>query len=166
MIHCMRHTSPLGELLLAADDHALQGVWFVDQKYVPKSFTETSTAAQSAALSDTVHWLAHYFSDKACAKLPPLNPQGTEFQQSVWQALLLIERGTTITYGHLARSIGRPKSTRAVAAAVGRNPISLLIPCHRVIGANGSLTGYAGGLERKQALLSIETGVKKAQSTA
>lgn len=88
-----------------------------------------------------------------------MRPAGTSFQQAVWRALLDIPAGQTVTYGELATRLGRPEAVRAVAAAVGRNPVSVLIPCHRVIGADGSLTGYAGGLHRKEALLTIEGGL-------
>jgi len=118
--------------------------------------SETDKASRCDVLIETVSWLDNYFEGHMDNALPQLKPSGTEFQTTVWRALLTIDSGTTITYGELARSIDKPQAVRSVAAAIGRNPISVLIPCHRVIGANGSLTGYAGGLERKQALLVME----------
>ena len=161
MIFRQRWHSPMGEVLLQATPHALTGVWFFDQKYAPDGF-ETPTPAQhyddgSRVIEATVTWLEHYFSATGGELTrPPLAPSGTEFQQSVWDALLGIPCGQTTTYGALAQQIKKPRAVRAVAAAVGRNPVSLIIPCHRVIGANGSLTGYAGGLNRKEGLLALE----------
>jgi len=164
--HKHRWESPLGELLLSATDEALTGVWFTNQKYAPDSKQFPSSAQPSAVLISTLQWLDAYFdsfsentaSEKGnpSCTLPRLAPKGTEFQQHVWLALGRIPAGHTPTYGQLAKSLGKPTAVRAVAAAIGRNPISILIPCHRVIGANGSLTGYAGGLDRKQSLLAHE----------
>lgn len=152
--------SPLGEILLSASNDSLNGLWFHDQKYAPESFKATpysKTSHASKILNLTIDWLQQYFGGEA-PHHQALNaqPQGTEFQQLVWQALLTIPSGETTTYAELAQSINKPKAVRAVGTAVGRNPISLFIPCHRVIGANGSLTGYAGGLHRKEALLNLE----------
>jgi len=108
-----------------------------------------------AVLSATAAALAAYFARRPFS-LPPLDPAGTAFQREVWRALLQIPPGAPDTYGRLAQRLGRSGAARALGAAVGRNPISILIPCHRVVGADGSLTGYAGGLQRKQALLALE----------
>jgi len=164
--HKQRWESPLGEILLSATDKALTGVWFLNQKYAPDSAEFRSEAKSSPVLACTIRWLDAYFAsfgkststvkgNPSCS-LPKLAPKGSEFQQQVWQALGQIHSGDTPTYGQIAKSLGKPSAVRAVAAAIGRNPISILIPCHRVIGANGSLTGYAGGLDRKKALLAHE----------
>jgi methylated-DNA-[protein]-cysteine S-methyltransferase len=108
-------------------------------------------------LRETEQQLADYFAGRRRQFDLPLDlSHGTAFQQSVWQALLAIAPGRTTSYGALALAVGKPAAVRAVGAAVGRNPISVIVPCHRVLGADGSLTGYAGGLERKRALLELE----------
>ena len=158
-----RHTAwtetdtPLGRLLIARNAEGLSGLWFEDQKYHPGALS-ASRDDEDALLRETVAAMKDYFAGRA-ATLPPMSPTGTAFQQAVWQALLGIPSGETVTYGQLAARLGRPEAVRAVAAAVGRNPVSVLIPCHRVLGADGSLTGYAGGLHRKEALLTIEGGL-------
>ncbi|MBO9687372.1 MAG: methylated-DNA--[protein]-cysteine S-methyltransferase [Mitsuaria chitosanitabida] len=166
-----RHTAwtetatPLGPLLVARNDQGLSGLWFEGQKYHPGGVDAPRDDADPL-LRDTVAVLRDYFAGKSrdasrseSPALPPMSPRGTPFQQAVWQALLAIPAGETITYGELAARLGRPEAVRAVAAAVGRNPVSVLIPCHRVVGTDGSLTGYAGGLHRKEALLTIEGGL-------
>lgn len=151
--------TPLGTVRLAADHGALLGLWFRGQQHEPALPGDSLVDDVDAdpALRLAADWLIEHLRGGAAA-MPRLAPQGTPFQQQVWKALLEIPSGQTITYGALAESIGKPNATRAVAAAVGRNPISVLVPCHRVIGSNGSLTGYAGGLGRKQALLKLEKG--------
>lgn len=149
--------TPLGRLLIARNADGLSGLWFEDQKYHPGALAAPRDD-EDPLLRDTVAAMRAYFAGRA-ATLPPMSPSGTAFQQAVWQALLAIPAGETVTYGALAARLGRPEAVRAVAAAVGRNPVSVLIPCHRVIGADGSLTGYAGGLHRKEALLTIEGGL-------
>jgi methylated-DNA-[protein]-cysteine S-methyltransferase len=150
----------LGPARLAASDGALVGLWFRGQQHEPliPADTVTSDLDSDPALRVAADWLAGYLLGRSGASLPRLAPRGTAFQRAVWSALLQIPRGQTTTYGALASGLGKPSATRAVAAAVGRNPISVLIPCHRVIGSNGSLTGYAGGLGRKQILLTLEQG--------
>lgn len=158
-LHQQRWQSPLGEVLLRANDTDLMGVWFHNQKYVPDEFDTSDNPTLSPVLQETVLWLEAYFNAQAPQHdSVTLSPQGTDFQKSVWQALLKVPTGTTITYSELAQSLNRPTAVRAVAAAVGKNPISVLIPCHRIVGSNGSLTGYAGGLDRKQHLLALESG--------
>lgn len=147
-------STPLGTLLLARNEHGLSGLWFEGQKYHPGVLDAPRDDADPL-LRQAVAALQAYFSGHAGQPLP-LSPQGTAFQQAVWQALLAIPAGQTMSYGQLAERLGRPEAVRAVAAAVGRNPLSVLIPCHRVLGADGSLTGYAGGLDRKKALLTLE----------
>lgn len=166
--------TPLGRLLIARNDDGLSGLWFEGQKYHPGPLALPRND-DDPLLRRAVETLQTYFAQNdaeldepgsprpfppiaALDALPPLAPQGTPFQQAVWRALLEIPAGQTLSYGELATRVGRPSAVRAVAAAVGRNPLSVLIPCHRVIGADGQLTGYAGGLPRKQALLALERG--------
>lgn len=149
--------TPLGRLLIARNAEGLSGLWFEGQKYHPGALAAPRDD-DDALLRDTVAAMKDYFAGRTAA-LPPMSPSGTAFQQAVWRALLGIPAGETLTYGQLAARLGRPEAVRAVAAAVGRNPVSVLIPCHRVLGADGSLTGYAGGLHRKEALLTIEGGL-------
>jgi methylated-DNA-[protein]-cysteine S-methyltransferase len=150
-----RIATPLGSLTAARSTTGLSGLWFDGQKHHPGALDVPEDDGSDAVLSATEAALTAYFSGKSF-DLPPLDPAGTAFQREVWQALLAIAPGQPSTYGALAERLGRASAARALGAAVGRNPISVLVPCHRVVGADGSLTGYAGGLERKQALLSLE----------
>ena len=145
------YASPLGEIVLAADGDALIGLWFSGQAHFGAGLRDAEDG-DCAVLREAKAWLDDYFAGRAPETLPKLRPRGTAFQQRVWAELLRIPRGETATYGELAAKIG------SHARAVGRNPISIMIPCHRVLGADGSLTGYAGGTERKAALLKIESG--------
>ncbi len=147
--------TPLGPLTAARSAAGLSGLWFDGQKHHPGALAVPEDNGDDVVLSATATALTAYFSGKPFT-LPPLDPAGTAFQREVWQALLDIPPGSPDTYGHLAGRLGRAQAARALGAAVGRNPISILIPCHRVVGADGSLTGYAGGLDRKKALLSLE----------
>lgn len=149
--------SPLGSILLAASSAGLQGVWFVHgQRHMPDS-SSWPVAQHNAILQQAEVALRRYFAGEPVVFDLPLDlDSGTAFQQAVWQALLQIPRGTTTSYGAISARLGKPSATRAVGAAVGRNPLSIIVPCHRVLGADGSLTGYAGGLERKVALLRLE----------
>lgn len=151
-----RYDSPLGAMILAATGRGLAGVWFEGQRHVPDT-SQWPHEPQHPVLRTAVAQLAEYFAGRRTHFDLPLDLQGgTVFQQSVWQALLAIPRGRTTSYATLSRRIGQPLAVRAVGAAVGRNPLSIVVPCHRVVGADGSLTGYAGGLERKSALLQLE----------
>lgn len=152
------HTdSPLGPLLLAATPLGLAGAWFVHGQRDtpdPASWTENP---DHPVLREAAAQLADYFAGQRQQFALPLDLRhGTVFQQAVWQALLSIPFGQTCRYGTVAGRVGRPTAVRALGAAVGRNPISIIVPCHRVIGADGSLTGYASGLDRKTALLRLE----------
>jgi methylated-DNA-[protein]-cysteine S-methyltransferase len=150
------YASPLGPMTLAATACGLAGVWFDGQKHMPDS-SAWPQDPRHPLLLQAQQQLQEYFAGQRQHFTLPLDIQGgTPFQQSVWRALLEIPASTTLAYGALAQRIGKPAAVRAVAAAVGRNPISIVIPCHRVLGANGALTGYAGGLERKVALLQGE----------
>jgi methylated-DNA-[protein]-cysteine S-methyltransferase len=159
MIHTLRTDSPLGPITLAASPLGLCGVWFDDQKHGPTEAQRQLWAqdAQHPVLQSAAAHMQALLGGQALPWPGPLDlSAGTVFQQSVWQALLHIPAGQSQTYGDLARQLGKPLAVRAVGAAVGRNPVSILVPCHRVMGAGGQLTGYAGGLWRKQALLELE----------
>ena len=143
------YRSPLGDIVLTSDGSALTGLRFAEA-------TNGEPAQDIPPLADACRWLDLYFSGAKPDFTPRLAPQGTPFQQSVWGELLAIPYGHTVTYGYIAQRL-RCRSAQAVGGAVGRNPIALIIPCHRVIGSNGQLTGYAYGLDRKQWLLSHET---------
>ncbi len=155
-------SSTLGEILLAAEDDALCGLWFVGQKYEGAGLPAGSApgpVSADPALEKAESWLESYFAGGNPKIDFPLAPRGTAFQRRVWAALTDIPRGETSSYGALAEKLGC-RSARAVGAAVGRNPLWLAIPCHRVVGKGGALTGYAGGLERKAFLLALERGEK------
>lgn len=171
--------TPLGPVLLAARGSALSGAWYLQQTHFPP-FPEAlvraaiclsppgqgvpgKTVPQSAvhpALRKAADELVRYFSGDLQAFTVPMAPSGTPFQESVWRALLEIPYGATWTYSAVAERVGRPSAVRAVGTAIGRNPLGIFIPCHRVVGKDGSLTGYAGGLEKKRALLDLEQGAK------
>jgi methylated-DNA-[protein]-cysteine S-methyltransferase len=151
-----RWASPLGPMILAATPRGIAGLWFEGQRHMP-DHAPWPEQADHPLLRQAIAQLQDYFEGRRDRFELPLDLQGgTAFQQSVWQALLAIPRGRTTSYGSLSREIGAPAASRAVGAAVGRNPISIVVPCHRVMGASGALTGYAGGLERKSALLRLE----------
>lgn len=155
--------SPLGKVTIAATDKGLAGLWFEGQKHLPAELLGVPVWPENAAhpvLQQTRQQLAEYFAGERTAFDLPLHlAYGTAFQQSVWQALLKIESGSTQSYGEISRQIGKPAAVRAVGAAVGKNPVSVIVPCHRVIGSKGALTGYAGGLHRKTALLQLEKSI-------
>jgi len=148
--------SPLGGMLLAATDQGLAGAWFDHQRHWPDTTGWRDDDAHPVLRSAAAQLRDYFAGRRQHFDLPLDLSHGTEFQQAVWQALLAIPRGGTVSYGSLSAGVGRPAAVRAVGAAVGRNPISVIVPCHRVVGSDGSLTGYAGGLERKSALLSLE----------
>src|SRR6185436_19485170 len=152
--------SPFGDLLLTSDSIALTGLYLPGHYGPPPQHEEQRDEALLREVRGQVH---AYFAGELQTFDIPLRTSGTPFQQLVWQHLRNIEFGTTISYGELARRIGRPSASRAVGAANGKNPISIVIPCHRVIGANGSLTGYGGGLDRKRWLLNHEGRVRVAR---
>ncbi len=158
MITHRHFLSPIGRLLLGADDTHLREIWFEQSRY-PRPDESTLTIGDNRVLRSTVTQLQAYFrGELQCFDLP-LNPRGTPFQRSVWSALNDIAFGSTASYREIAQQLGMPTATRAVGAANGRNPIPIVIPCHRVIGANGALTGFGGGLPVKDYLLRLE-GVK------
>jgi methylated-DNA-[protein]-cysteine S-methyltransferase len=151
--------SPVGRLLLTADGRSLTGLYLDGQKHFPAITPEWQEAEHLAPFLQTQAQLTAYFNHDRHQFDLPLAPVGTEFQQQVWQQLRHIPLGQTISYGTLAAMVGKPSASRAVGAANGRNPISIIVPCHRVIAANGKLTGYAGGLNRKQWLLRHEGAI-------
>ena len=164
----MQHTavvdSPLGEMLLAGDESGLTGLWFAGQKYFGAGLQPGAAQAEAAeipALAAARRWLDVYFSGREPDFLPPLHLVGTPFRVCVWRQLLKIPYGETITYGALAARVARAQglprmSAQAVGGAVGHNPISVIVPCHRVIGAGGNLTGFGGGISRKLQMLEHE----------
>ncbi len=160
--HLHSFPSTLGKIWLAASDAGLEGVWFHDQKHLPDfSDTQRWQRGEHRYMHAAMDQLAPYFAGQSKSfqfdkKLPLDLSHGTAFQQAVWQVLLSIPFGGSTSYGTIAAKINNPAAVRAVGAAVGRNPISILVPCHRVLGRDGSLTGYAGGLDRKVALLRLE----------
>jgi len=148
--------SPVGALTLVADVDALVAILWENDSPARVPLPATVEAPDHPVLVATGQQLGEYFAGQRRAFDLPLRFRGTEFQRAVWAALLTIPFGETWSYGAIARSLGRPGASRAVGAANGRNPISIVAPCHRVIGANGALTGFAGGLAAKQALLALE----------
>lgn len=160
--------SPLGTLRLVASADALVGVYLPDHKNAPDLAAHTHEPAGSAHARRDAHpvlgaarqQLEDYFAGTRVDFALPLGPAGTPFQRAVWQALVEVPFGHTWTYADIARHLGRPSASRAVGAANARNPISIIVPCHRVVGSSGALTGYAGGLAAKQWLLAHETRVR------
>jgi len=147
--------SPIGRLHLAASDEGLTHILFVDQMdHKPQVVAGTGSAQQ--IVLETERQLDDYFAGRRREFDVPLAPAGTEFQRAAWKALAEVPYGKTISYAELARRMERPRAVRAVGAANGANPIPIILPCHRIIGADNSLTGYGGGLDRKRRLLSLE----------
>lgn len=147
--------TPLGEITVARSAQGLSGIWFEGQKHHPGPL-QAEIDASDELLNLACHQLQEYFAGRRKVFDLPLALEGTTFQQAVWAGLLHIPYGQTISYGELAERVKAPSAVRAVGAAVGRNPVSIVVPCHRVLGRDGDLTGYAGGLDRKTALLSLE----------
>ncbi len=160
MTDLTQYPSPVGTIYLAGEDGALTGLWIEGQKYFAATLDQRQTQQlESAPLLAAKRWLDAYFQKAPLPPLPPLAPKGSAFRQEVWKLLLEIPYGKTTTYGALAqtlRSRGISAAAQAVGGAVGHNPISIIIPCHRVVGADGSLTGYAGGVQVKRRLLELE----------
>ena len=160
------YSSELGDILLAADEIGLTGLWFFGQSYFADTLPAEQIEQETVILARAREWLDIYFSGKEPDFTPPLHPIGSPFRQAVWRILLQIPYGQTMTYGEIARQMeklqNRPHmSAQAVGGAVGHNGISIIIPCHRVVGTKGSLTGYAGGLDKKMALLELEHANRK-----
>lgn len=159
-IYCKTITTPLGRVLLAANDEGLTGLWFTGQRHFPDAspWHITTTHRWLDQAAEEVH--AYFRAEHHHFETPRSVVWGTPFQRSVWDALLAIPWGATTTYGLLAAQLEKPLAARAVGAAVGRNPWSIIVPCHRVLGGTGALTGYAGGVDRKQQLLRHESAKK------
>jgi len=150
------YQSPLGVMLIRSNGEALTGLYFVGQQYFPADRSRWQRDPANPVIQQTIAELDEYFARRRTAFTVPLAPQGSEFQKRVWRAIYAVPCGETISYATLAERSGYPGSARAAGAATGRNPIGLIVPCHRIVGSNGKLTGYAGGLDKKQALLAHE----------
>ena len=165
MEHTYHYDSPLGGMTVICDGEALTGLWFDHQKHVPISSAGPDETGEAPIIEETIRWLNLYFSGRDPGFTPKLKIQTTAFRKTVWEILLTIPYGKTVTYGEVAERAANqmhlPRmSAQAVGGAVGHNPFALIIPCHRVIGANGALTGYAAGIERKRMLLEMEKGIR------
>jgi len=161
MNNIFHYTSPIGGITLASDGEALTGLWFDGQKYFPNKLVDESTEAELPIFTQTCNWLDIYFSGKEPSFTPLISRRTTPFRKAVYDILLTIPYGQTITYGGVARILAERQgvermSAQAVGGAVGHNPIGIIIPCQRVVGTDGRLTGYAGGLDKKIALLKLE----------
>ena len=161
MVYTCKYKSSIGDILLATDEIGLIGLWFEGQKYFANTLPDERISQETPILIEAKRWLDIYFSGEEPKFTPPLHPTGSAFRQAVWQILLQIPYGETITYGEIARQLTEIRncshmSAQAVGGAVGHNAISIIIPCHRVVGTNGSLTGYAGGIDKKISLLELE----------
>ncbi|MGW4205743.1 methylated-DNA--[protein]-cysteine S-methyltransferase [Streptomyces sp. NPDC004726] len=154
--------SPYGPLTLVATDGALSGLYMTEQRHRPDE--ETFGEAATGPFEPAIRQLDAYFARELTEFDLPLRLEGTEFQRSVWARLRSIPYGETCTYGELAHELGKPNASRAVGLANGRNPISIIVPCHRVIGSTGKLVGYGGGLGRKQRLLAFESGERAGEA--
>lgn len=161
MDYIHHYVSPLGGITLASDGQKLTGLWFDGQKYFADTLSKAYTEGELPVFAEADRWLDIYFSGRDPGFLPPLEMRTTPFRKAVWEILLTIPYGKTMTYGEIARQLEAQKGTgrmsaQAVGGAVGHNSISLMIPCHRVVGSGGKLTGYAGGLDKKLRLLQLE----------
>lgn len=172
MYDICHYDSPLGGITLASDEEGLTGLWFDGQKYFGGEILkgraveekEAERKERTPVLEQTVKWLDLYFAGQEPDFTPPLHLKGSEFRLAVWDILLQIPYGQTTTYAEIARAIAAQRglksmSAQAVGGAVGHNPVSIIVPCHRVLGTDGSLTGYAGGIDKKISLLTLEKAV-------
>lgn len=162
MVYTCKYTSPIGDILLAADEVGLTGLWFEGQRYFASTLPSEHIQKETEILKMTKEWLNIYFSGAEPKFTPPLNANGTPFRKAIWKILLTIPYGQTFSYGDITKAYTRENalekmSAQAVGGAVGHNPTSLIIPCHRVVGSNGRLTGYAGGIDKKIYLLKLES---------
>jgi len=149
--------SPVGDITLIADDENLCSIYWPNQEPDKKKFSDLERKDNSKVLRTAVKQLNQYFKGNRSVFDLPIQMDGTDFQRNVWHALSSIKFGETVSYRDIANKVGNPKAVRAVGAAIGKNPISIIIPCHRVIGPNGKLTGFAGGLDTKEFLLDLES---------
>ncbi|MEP6969026.1 MAG: methylated-DNA--[protein]-cysteine S-methyltransferase [Betaproteobacteria bacterium] len=155
----------LGPVTLAATNQGLAGLWFSGQKHHPDTLAWRVDDGNPWLVQARTQLAEYLAGQRTGFELALDLRSGSVFQQAVWNALCTIPAGGTTSYGAVSRQIGRPSAVRAVGAAVGRNPVSIIVPCHRVLGANGALTGYAGGLERKAALLALESAAKDTRAS-
>jgi methylated-DNA-[protein]-cysteine S-methyltransferase len=156
MTRFARYESPLGPMFATAEDDGITHIEFLGAKYAPAALPGWIEDPQSPDLAACGTQLAEYFAGARTEFDLRLAPRGSDFQQRVWREIARVPYGKTISYAELAKRAGAPGQARAAGAATGRNPVSLAIPCHRIVGSDGSLTGYAGGLERKRELLELE----------
>ena len=157
MYYSTCYASPIGEMLIVSDGEAICGVWFHGQKHFESSISDKLIENDDLAIFKKVKmWFDSYFNGKNPKIDFKIKPSGSEFRQRVWKILCEIPYGETLTYGEIAHEISPSMSAQAVGGAVGHNPIAILIPCHRVLGSNGKLTGYAAGLDKKIELLKLE----------
>ncbi|MBV8665117.1 MAG: methylated-DNA--[protein]-cysteine S-methyltransferase [Burkholderiaceae bacterium] len=160
MISYCEYVSPLGSLLLVASERGLCGIYFEQHRHFKGKADDWHEKPDQEVLTRTRRQLGEFFAGTRQAFDLPFDLRGTPFQHAVWDALLAIPFGATISYGEHARRVGKPAAVRAVGAAIGRNPVSIIVPCHRVVASSGAHTGYAGGLERKRRLLAFEAGAE------
>ncbi len=153
------YDSPVGKMLIVSDGEAICGAWFYGQRHFP-SFDNLIIEDDLPIFKKVRRWFDDYFSRRNPQITFKVKPSGSDFRVKVWKILSEIPYGKTVTYGEIASGISPSMSAQAVGGAVGHNPIAILIPCHRVLGANGELTGYAGGIDKKIALLKIEDNLK------
>ncbi len=161
MDYSWHYDSPLGGMTMASDGQALVGLRFDQERHSGSDLVSLPDICRLPVFDETCRWLDSYFSSRVPARTPLLALHGTSFQRAVWEMLLTIPYGKTMTYGEIAECIAKQRgmarmSAQAVGGAVGHNPVAIIVPCHRVIGADGSLTGYAAGLDRKRRLLQLE----------
>ena len=163
MLYAMDYVAPIGNLKIVSDEKNIIGLWIQGQKYFESTICDEEISRQIVPiLEQAKYWLNQYFAgEKPLPKELPLKPKGSEFRQLVWEILCKIPYGKVTTYGEIAKEMAQKMykekmSAQAIGGAVGHNPISIIIPCHRVIGSNGDLTGYAGGIELKKKLLDFE----------
>lgn len=154
--HFRRYDSPIGPMLMRSDGSALSGLWFFGARHFPENHVESMDSNISGIFDKASEWLDCYFDGRIPGFLPPIHLSGSSFQMMIWQELMKIPYGKTCTYEAVAESIGKRTAVRAAGHAIGKNPISIIIPCHRVIGANGRLTGYDAGTDIKKYLLDLE----------
>ena len=152
----IEHDSPVGELTIIASVEAVRAVLWPNERPGRVTIKEQVEAGSNEIIDQTRHELDEYFAGERTRFEVPVDIVGTDFQRSVWRALTTITYGTTRSYGSLAETVGKPQAARAVGAATGLNPVSIIVPCHRLIGTNGSMTGFAGGLDAKRWLLQHE----------
>jgi methylated-DNA-[protein]-cysteine S-methyltransferase len=164
MIRFARIASPLGPMLALAEGGAIAGLDFTDAKYAPGIDPAWMEDPAWPPLRDCAAQIAEYFAGERGRFDLPIAPRGTEFQLQVWREIAKVPYGHTITYSELARRAGAPGAARAAGAATGRNPLALVVPCHRIVATDGALTGYAGGLARKARLLELEGAAVEASA--